>query len=244
VAHDKHARELDQFRHALNCAANWKCRWKAKQDQSQEPQRSSNSEAYGLGSHFVPGAVPAKHQKTKGCASVVDKSRSIVHQSSPTAKKRCSWIAGKKCRENVAGAQARQSKQNERRIPAWSVTVRQPQSQPDNEPHWKKEAESDQVSLRGTSFSKLADRVWDVAVARPERRKVERAEQHHGSRYCDQCRRKELAADVHNAQPNGLTPRLQRFDPVMCSLPERWARPAVALASAKLALAKPALRRC
>jgi hypothetical protein len=43
--------------------------------------------------------------------------------------------------------------------PAWPVIVRQPQSQPDNEPHWKKEAKSHQVSLRGASFSKLADSV-------------------------------------------------------------------------------------
>jgi hypothetical protein len=56
------------------------------------------------------------------------------------------------------------------------------------------------VSLQCASFSKLADRVWDMAVAGPERRKVERAEQHYGSRYCDECRGKGLAAEGHEAQ--------------------------------------------
>ncbi len=113
AAHETHARELDEFSHALNCAADWKCRWKAKQDQSEEPQRGCNSKGEGLGSQFVPGAVTAKQQKTKGCASVVDKSGGVVYQRAPTAKKRPSRVAGEECRENVTGAQTGQGKQNE-----------------------------------------------------------------------------------------------------------------------------------
>src|SRR6266550_921433 len=37
-------------------------------------------------------------------------------------------------------------------------------------------------------------------VSRPERRKGKRAEQHHGSRYCDECRGNGLAAEVHQVQ--------------------------------------------
>src|SRR5689334_20458531 len=87
VAYEKNTRELNEFSHALNCATDWKCRWKAKQYQSKEPQRSSNSKGNGLGSHFVPGAVPAKQPKTNGCTSVINYSGGVVHQRAPTTKK-------------------------------------------------------------------------------------------------------------------------------------------------------------
>ena len=104
MAHEKNACELDEFSRALNCTADWKCRLKTKQDQSDEPQRSSNSKRYGLGFHFVSGAVPAKEQKTQGCTSVVDDSGGVVQERAPTAKKRCSRVAWEECRENVTGA--------------------------------------------------------------------------------------------------------------------------------------------
>jgi len=116
VAHEKYASELDKFSHPLNCAADWKCRWKAKQHHTEEPQGSSNSKGNGLGFHFPPDGVSAKQQETKGFASVVENSGGVVHQRAPTAEKRRSRIAGKESGENVTGAQARQGKQNEQRI--------------------------------------------------------------------------------------------------------------------------------
>jgi len=193
VAHEKHARELDEFSQALNGAADWKCRRKPKQDRSEEPECRSNSKRNGLGSHFVPGTGPAKQQKTKSCASVVYKSGRIVRQRAPTTKKRPSRVAGEERAKHITRAQAGQGKQNKWHILARLVTVRQPQSRPDNEPHGKKEAKSDNVRLRGTSFSKLADGVREMTISGPKRRKVERAKQHHGSRCRDERRGKGLA---------------------------------------------------